>query len=100
MGHNPGTKFENERKAAVETRAPEDVLKGIRGNLAAHLAVTPNDTQFLLAQHDAACARIVELDVTLALLTSAESAIVVEEPSTPYDAGAIGVDQIGVTELT
>ncbi len=37
-----------------ETRTPEQIIKVIRGNLTAHLAVTPNDTAFLLAQYDAA----------------------------------------------
>ena len=35
-----------------ETRTPEQIVKVIRGNLIAHLAVTPNDTAFLLAQYD------------------------------------------------
>ena len=43
----------SERKKILETRTPEQILKGIRGNLAAHLAVTPNDTAFLLDLYDA-----------------------------------------------
>lgn len=59
MGHNVGDQANRavkagERKAAEEKRTPEEIIKGIRGNLAAHLAVTPSDTQFLLAQYDAA----------------------------------------------
>lgn len=42
----------SERKKIEETRTPEAIIKGIRGNLAAHLAVTPNDTQFLLNSYD------------------------------------------------
>jgi hypothetical protein len=59
MGHNPNAPaVKGDRKAAVEKRTPEDILKGIRGNLSAHLAVTPSDTQFLLEQYDAACASL------------------------------------------
>ena len=58
MGHNVGKQAEaavkkGERKAAVETRTPAEIIKGIRGNLAAHLAVTPSDTKFLLDSYDA-----------------------------------------------
>lgn len=48
----------SERKKVEETRTPEQIIKGIRGNLAAHLAVTPGDTAFLLAQFDAAMAKL------------------------------------------
>jgi hypothetical protein len=44
----------NSQRKVEEKRTPEQILKGIRGNLAAHLAVTPNDTAFLLSQYDAA----------------------------------------------
>lgn len=56
MGHNPSdarTGKTSERKKIEETRTPEAIIKGIRGNLAAHLAVTSGDTAFLLAQFDA-----------------------------------------------
>ena len=55
MGHNPSdarTGKNSERKKVLETRSAEDIIKGIRGNLKAHLAVTPSDTAFLLAQYD------------------------------------------------
>ena len=83
MGHNPSNRdtTKGERKAAVENRTPEEILKGIRGNLAAHLSVTPNDIQFLLGAFDAerefshklaeeslACkAKIVDLQALLAV---------------------------------
>lgn len=56
MGHNPGTSAvkKSERKQAQEKRTPEEILKGIRGNLAAHLSVTPSDIAFLLLQYDQA----------------------------------------------
>lgn len=47
----------SERKKVLETRSPGEIIKGIRGNLKAHLAVTPSDTAFLLAQYDAAIAK-------------------------------------------
>ena len=47
----------SERKQAGEKRTPDEIIKGIRGNLAAHLAVTPGDTAFLLAQYDASIAK-------------------------------------------
>ncbi len=75
----------SERKKIEEMRTPEEIIKGIRGNLAAHLAVTPNDTAFLLAQYDAlvpvvqtaaaAIARVVTAEAQAALqLARAESA--------------------------
>ena len=59
MGHTVGDQAnravkKGERKQVLETRSPDEIIKAIRGNLAAHLAVTPNDVQFLLAQYDAA----------------------------------------------
>ena len=56
MGHNPSNRdrSNDHRKPAVETRSLEEILKGIRGNLAAHLCVTPNDIQFLLTRYNAA----------------------------------------------
>jgi hypothetical protein len=53
----------SERKKVVETRTPEEILKGIRGNLAAHLSVTPNDIQFLLDRYYAAAQAVVDSDV-------------------------------------
>jgi hypothetical protein len=49
----------NSQRKVAETRTPEQILKGIRGNLAAHLAVTPNDVAFLLARYDEASAALV-----------------------------------------
>lgn len=51
----------NSQKKVAETRTGAEILKGIRGNLAAHLAVTPSDTAFLLARYDEAISRIREL---------------------------------------
>lgn len=63
MGHQSGKGAEravknSQRSAVAETRTSEAIIKGIRGNLAAHLAVTPNDTAFLLAQLDSAAVTI------------------------------------------
>ena len=62
MGRNPSDARTGGKpfaaKKVVETRTPDQIIKGIRGNLAAHLAVTPSDTAFLLAQFDAAMASI------------------------------------------
>ena len=56
MGHNPSDARTGGKPFAAkkieEKRTPEEILKGIRGNLAAHLSVTPNDIAFLLAQYD------------------------------------------------
>lgn len=61
MGHNPATRnaTTSERKKIEEKRTPEAILLGIRGNLVAHLSITPSDIAFLLAQHDLAAATIV-----------------------------------------
>lgn len=63
MGHNVGKQAaeavaRSNRKAVLETRSADEIIKGIRGNLKAHLAVTPGDTAFLLAQFDAAMAEL------------------------------------------
>ena len=42
----------NSERKIEETRTPEQVIKAIRGNLAARLAVTPSQTAFLLASYD------------------------------------------------
>lgn len=76
MGHTVGDQANRAVKKGVareqvkETRTPEQILKGIRGNLVARLSVTPNDIQFLLAQYDDARAVIGTLsaDVTEKLL--------------------------------
>jgi chromosome segregation ATPase len=43
----------SERKKVEETRTPEQIIKTMRSNLAAHLAITPSDLAVLLGQHDA-----------------------------------------------
>ena len=54
MGHKPNKIVKTkERKQVLETRSPEDIIKGIRGNLVAHLSVTPSDIAFLLVAFDA-----------------------------------------------
>jgi hypothetical protein len=58
-----------------ETRTSEQIVKVIRGNLAARLAVTPNDTAFLLAQYDQEKAAVIHLgEATKGLLARAEKA--------------------------
>lgn len=77
MGHNPATRDgkKGDRKPIAETRTPDEILKAIRGNLAAHLAVTPNDVSFLLAQYDSAQNAVAVLGgATAGLLQRAENA--------------------------
>ena len=56
MGKNVGTvaaeAVKKSEKVKASERTGEQVLADIRRNLAAHLAVTPNDVRFLLAQYD------------------------------------------------
>ena len=70
MGHNPATQGKKiaESKRVLETRSGEDIIKAIRGNLAAHLSITPGDIAFLLKQYDAAQAEIVILQAQVATL--------------------------------
>jgi len=73
MGHNPATregKIGN-RKVVEETRSADEIIKGIRGNLPSHLSITPSDIAFLLAQHDAAASKIVELQSKIEFLAAA-----------------------------
>ena len=56
----------SQKKVATE-RTPEEVLKGIRGNFAAGLAVTPDDQKFLLGLYDAAFNHAVDLGNRLIL---------------------------------
>ena len=67
MGHNVGKAAEqavNKGNAKKQTeRLPAEILKGIRSNLAANLAVTPADQRFLLSVYDAAIDRAVELGI-------------------------------------
>jgi hypothetical protein len=62
MGHNPATRDvkTSDRKKAEEKRTPDEIIKGIRGNLVAHLSVTPNDIAFLLAQYDGVCQSVIK----------------------------------------
>jgi hypothetical protein len=56
MGHNVGEaaarSVRKSEKTKLAERTPEQILKDIRNNLAAKLAVTPGDTQFLLDSYD------------------------------------------------
>ena len=54
VGEQAARAVKNSEKKTVETRTPEQILKVIRGNLAANLAVTPGDQRFLLARYEAA----------------------------------------------
>lgn len=62
MGHNVGTAAANavKRSERVKSseRANEQILKDIRGNIAAKLFVTPTDQKWLLEQYDAAATMI------------------------------------------
>lgn len=66
MGHNVGTAAANAVKKSERVkpgdRTPEQILKDIRGNLAAHLFVTPNDQRWLLARYDEAVQAVVDGD--------------------------------------
>ena len=50
----------NSQKVKAEERTPEQILKGIRGNIAAHLAVTFSDTAWLLETYDRTHALLVQ----------------------------------------
>lgn len=56
MGHNVGDaaarSVKKSEKTRLTERSPEQIIKDIRNNLAAKLAVTPGDVGFLLAQYD------------------------------------------------
>ena len=76
MGHNPNKIVKTkERKQVLETRSPEDIIKGIRGNLVAHLSVTPSDIAFLLKEFDVATAAVEQLGASaVSLFRRAEAA--------------------------
>jgi hypothetical protein len=63
MGHNVGKAAENavnkSNKQKLADRTPEQIISGIRNNLNSKLAVTGDDTRFLLAQYDAATVKLV-----------------------------------------
>lgn len=56
MGHNVGKAAENAVNKSVKTsdskETPEQILAGIRNNLASGLYVTPDKQRFLLSQYD------------------------------------------------
>lgn len=52
-------------KKKPEDRTPEQILKDIRTNLAAKLAVTPDDQRFLLAKYDEVRAALQEMAPTV-----------------------------------
>ena len=54
---------EKSQKKDALYRTPEEVLKGIRSNIAARLAVPPQDQRFLLNAYDAAIDQAVQLGV-------------------------------------
>jgi hypothetical protein len=58
MGHNVGEaaarSVRKSEKARQEERTQEQIIRDIRNNLSAKLAVTPSDTAFLLAKYDEA----------------------------------------------
>ena len=71
MGHNPNKIVKTkERKQVLETRSPEDIIKGIRGNLVAHLSITPSDIAFLLVAYDAAIALVAQSTAVLNVATA------------------------------
>ena len=71
MGHNPNKIVKTkERKQILETRSPEDIIKGIRGNLVAHLSITPSDIAFLLVAYDAAIALVAQSTAVLNVATA------------------------------
>jgi len=76
MGHNPNKIVKTkERKQVLETRSPKDIITGIRGNLAAHLSVTPGDIAFLLKEFDVATAAVEQLGASsVSLFRRAERA--------------------------
>ena len=57
MGHSVGDAADRavkrSEKVKSSERTPAQIFKDIRSNIAAHLAVTFGDTQWLLEQHDA-----------------------------------------------
>ena len=52
VGDQAGIAVRKGQKQRLEDRTPEEILKQIRNNLAARLAVTPDDQRFLLLQYD------------------------------------------------
>ena len=79
MGHNVGDaaarSVKKSEKSKLLERTPEEIIKDIRINLAAKLAVTPDDVRFLLAKYDAAEAAVAHLgEASAALLKRAETA--------------------------
>lgn len=69
MGHNVGDAAARSVKKSEKTRllerSPEQVIKDIRMNLAAKLAVTPDDVRFLLRRFDETYAALQEMAPTV-----------------------------------
>jgi uncharacterized coiled-coil protein SlyX len=69
MGHNPSNRDAKPgtRNVIEEKRTPEEIIKAIRGNLTAHLSITPSDIAFLLAQYDSLNRLLVDASSSLAI---------------------------------
>jgi hypothetical protein len=52
VGEQAGRSVKKSEKTRLLERTPEQIIKDIRANLAAKLAVTPGDTLFLLTKYD------------------------------------------------
>jgi len=75
MGHNVGKQAaaavaKGNRKQNLETRSADEIIKGIRGNLVAHLSITPSDIAFLLVAYDAAIALVAQSTAVLNVATA------------------------------
>ena len=75
MGHNVGKQAaaavaKGNRKQNLETRSADEIIKGIRGNLVAHLSVTPSDIAFLLVAYDATIALVAQSTTVLNMATA------------------------------
>ena len=81
VGEQAARAVKNSQKTVAETRTPEEILKTIRGNIAAHLFVTPTDQRFLLEQYDAAITSIYTVNrdhVTLRSAIEAQDAYIAD----------------------
>lgn len=72
VGEQAARAVKNSQKVAVEKRTPEEILKTIRGNIAARLFVTPTDQRFLLTAYDDLQSK---LDAAHALLAQSTNVI-------------------------
>jgi len=77
MGKNVGEvaaqAVKKSEKVKASERTGDQILLDIRRNIAAHLAVTPDDVRFLLSQYDKA-ALIIDIAVKNDILKTAEIA--------------------------